>query len=369
MYGNVGDGFAATRTMRPNIPKEQLDLASALVIRATARAQRCIDGPSIQCSPATPLRIGFVLAPNFTLLPFSGLIETFRQVWDDGRRTSEELCSWEVLAPDLLPTTSSCGVKVSPSKVFSDPGEFNYIAVAGGQIPTSSPLDPRTVAFLQATAQAGIPLIGICTGSFELARAGLLDGYTACVHWYHFREFFDEFPKVYAVSNQIFVVDRDRITCAGGTVAIDLAAYLIALHFGELRAARALSLMGVQRRRPSEHHQERYYDGIDHFHDADVSKAVQIIEATLSAPPTVTELASEVGTSVRQLERKFQHLFGVGPAQLSRSVRLRYGHWLVQHTARSITEIALDCGFADGSHFTRHFRKAFAATPREARGE
>jgi transcriptional regulator GlxA family with amidase domain len=89
----------------------------------------------------------------------------------------------------------------------------------------------------------------------------------------------------------------------------------------------------------------------------------------MSTPPTVKEIAKEAATSVRQLERKFQQIFGVGPAELSRSVRLRYGHWLVQHTKRSITGIALDCGFADGSHFTRHFRKAFNLTPREARGE
>src|SRR5262249_3325123 len=146
---------------------------------------------------------------------------------DDGDRSRQIDCSWEVLGNEDELIVSSCGVHVKPWGEMSNPARFDYIVVVGGIMHGGQKVIRGTNTFLRSAARAGVPLIGLCTGPFVLARAGLLKGYEACVSWFHKEEFADEFPDHSVNSSRLFIVDRDRITCAGGTSVVHLAAHLI----------------------------------------------------------------------------------------------------------------------------------------------
>ena len=133
---------------------------------------------------------------------------------------------------------------------FGDPRAFDYIVVVGGLLHRGPQIDAETLGFLHKAAAAGVPLIGVCTGSFVLSRAGLMRDRRCCVSWYHYRDFLHEFPDIVSVADQLYVVDRDRITCSGGAGVVDLAAFLIERHIGRASAQKAMHILLVDKARP-----------------------------------------------------------------------------------------------------------------------
>jgi transcriptional regulator GlxA family with amidase domain len=101
--------------------------------------------------------------------------------------------------------------------------------------------------------------------------------------------------------------------------------------------------------------------------DERVRRALLLMEQHVADPLPIAQLAGRLSISPRQLERLFQSVMGVRPAQHYRLLRLRYARWLLDHTDLSITEIALDSGFADCAHFSRKFKALHGFTPTDAR--
>lgn len=304
---------------------------------------------------------GFVLTDDFSLLAFTGFIDALRELDDHGSFTRRQYCSWAVLGDPNAPVRSSCGVLITPWKPLAHAADYDYVVVVGGR--TQARIDDAAVAFLRKAGAGTTKLIGIDTGTFVLARAGLMDGHLACVHWFHYQEYLQEFPHLRATSEEIFVDEGGRITCAGGTCSIDLAAYLIAKTWGPLEAARAIALMGLERMRSPQHHQAPFFTEAHIVHDPNVRRAIQIMETSCNGPLSVEEVASQLFISPRQLERAFQRTLGIAPNEFFRRQRLRHGHWLLSNTPRSVAQVANDCGFADSSHFSRHFKREFGITP------
>ena len=165
---------------------------------------------------APRLSIGFILAHRFTLCAFGNFVDVLRLAADEGDRSRPILCDWTVLSDTMNPVVSSCGVPVQPTERLSDPTKFNYIVVVGGLIDEISNLSPEYTRYLQRAAALKVPLVGVCTGAFILQRAKLMDGYRCCVSWFHHADFLEQFDGIMPVSDQIFIVDRDRLTCSGG---------------------------------------------------------------------------------------------------------------------------------------------------------
>ena len=164
---------------------------------------------------APRLRVGFILARRFTLSAFANFVDVLRLAADEGDRSRPIRCGWRVLSSDMQAVTSSCGIAVRPDERLGDPARFDYIVVVGGLVEELERLDPDYAGFLRRAAAAGVPLAGVCTGAFILHRAGLMDGYRCCVSWFHHDDFLEQFEGLRPVSDQIFVVDRDRLTCSG----------------------------------------------------------------------------------------------------------------------------------------------------------
>ena len=312
--------------------------------------------------------VGFILMPTFTLMAFTGFVEMLRLCGDEGDASRQIQCAWTVMNPTLEPIESSCGLKIMPWEELRDPRGFDYIVVVGGLLRGCHP-DPRIYAYLRQAAQAGVALVGLCTGSFVLARAGLMKGRNCCVHWYHYHDFTEEFSDVIPVTDNLFLVDNDRITCAGGTAAIDLAAYLIERHIDKLRAMKGIRHIVLDWARSPRHTQLPFVGEQFDVSDLRVRQAVRIMEENISGSLSIIELARRVNLSLRQLDRRFRATLGVSPGAFLRVLRLKRAEWLLTNTSRPITQIAFDCGFSDGSHLSRLFRRAHGAPPASVRRE
>jgi transcriptional regulator GlxA family with amidase domain len=189
------------------------------------------------------LTVGIILARRFTLCALGNFVDVLRLAADEGDRSRPILCSWRVLSPTMEPIASSCGIVVQPDERLGDPMRFDYLVVVGGLVDEIENLHPETVHYLERAAAAGVPLVGVCTGTFALHRAGLMQGYRACVSWFHHEDFLERFDGLRPVSDQIFVVDRDRLTCSGGVSSAHLAAFIVERHLGRARASKSLHIM------------------------------------------------------------------------------------------------------------------------------
>ena len=309
------------------------------------------------------LRIGFILANNFTLSAFSLFVDALRLAGDEGDQSRPIRCQWPVMAARTDPVRSSCGMLVTPTSALLPPGDLDYVVVVGGLLRHGTALDPAARAYLRRTA-AGTPLIGVCTGSFLLCREGLMAGRRACVSWFHYQDFKDEFPDQDAVADRLFLVDRDRITCSGGSNVADLAVHLIKRHVGAAQAQKAQHVMLLSRIRSADDAQPHPPIASEsNQSDEKVRRALLLMEQNLGAPLPMDGVARRVGLSPQQLERRFQQVLGVCPTAAYRELRMRYASWLLNNTALSVTEVAIEAGFADGAHFSRQFRGAFGHPP------
>ncbi|MFW3615247.1 GlxA family transcriptional regulator [Billgrantia antri] len=313
-----------------------------------------------------PLSVGFVLLHRFTLLPFAAFVDCLRLAADEGDRSRQLRCHWTFMTSTGEPAASSCGASITPCQPFRDPQEFDYIVVIGGVLDDADRADTTALAYLRRAANAQVPLVGLCTGAFALIQAGLMNGRRCCVSWYHHRDMIQRFPTIEPVADRLFVDDGDRLTCAGGSAGADLAAYLVERHLGKAWAMKSLRIMLLDEARAGAHPQPQpvVFGKIE---DRLVRRSIAVLEQHLGEPISMDALAERVGTSRRNLERRFRETLGVGPQKFARDLRLRYGLWLLHYTGKSVTEIGERCGFADTAHFSRHFRSAFGMPPSEMR--
>lgn len=312
------------------------------------------------------LRIAFLLTPRFTLTAFAGFVDALRLAADEGDRSRPLHARWAVLDAANGPVLSSCGASVAPTAPLESPEDYDYIVVVGGLLHGGQRVPARLTAFLRSAAAAGVKLAGLCTGSFVLARAGLLGGHLACVSWFHREEFAAEFPGCRIVSNQMFVVDRDRLTCAGGTSVVHLAAHIIEQTIGRASAVKALRIMIEEQPLPSRTLQPEQVLSVRSA-DTVVHKAMLLLEQQLRSAATIEDLCEPLGIGRRQLERRFQRDVGLSPAEYRQRLRLERARWLLQNTDLDVTEVSLECGFQDSSNFSRVVRTALGASPSEVR--
>ena len=184
--------------------------------------------------------------------------------------------------------------------------------------------------------------------------------------WFHYKDLTDRFGNITPVADRLFVDDGDRITCAGGAVAADLAAYIIERHLGQSWARKSLRILVMDNPRPANAPQPQ--PGASYgVNNQWVVRALLLMEQNLSRPLRSDEIASRLSISKRQLERLFVQDTKESLQKFYRKIRLRYGLWLLKNTDRPITDIGQDCGFSDTAHFSRAFRDTFARKPTDLR--
>ncbi len=304
-----------------------------------------------------PLKFAFILLEQFTLLPFAGFIDSLRLAADDSDNSQQIHCNWTILGKPGKSITSSCGVKVGAWQDFETPCTFDYVVVVGGRLKQGcSTATKQIYRYLQQVDKTQTTLIALCTGSFALIEAGLMNKRRCCVNWLHYQELISKHKAVIPIIKQRYLDDGNIITCAGGIAAIDVAALLIERHLNKRLAMKSLRIMVMDASKNNTAPQP--------IHDAEIQnpnvrKALLLLEQNLSNPLSSEELAAHINISKRQLERVFSQELGVSLQKFYRKARLHYGRWLLDNTTKSMADVALECGFTDSSHFSRAYKLAF----------
>ncbi|OSQ36807.1 AraC family transcriptional regulator [Thalassospira mesophila] len=315
---------------------------------------------------AVRLSVGFILANRFTLCAFANFVDVLRLAADEGDRSRPILCKWTIVSDTMDPVPSSSGISVQPKERLGDPRRFNYIVVVGGLMDETPNLSPAYHRFLHEAAAAGVPLVGVCTGAFLLHQAGLLNGYRCCVSWFHHSDFMEQFDGLDPVADQIFVVDRDRLTCSGGVSSAHLAAYLVDKHVGRAQANKSLHIMIIDDALQAEKPQPGIPLDLK-TRDPIVQRALLIMQQNIDTPISVQEIARRMGNSKRQIERHFRLSLDTSPQVAFLNIRLDLAHHLIEKSQKSVAQIAVDCGFCDSSHLSRMFRRRYGGTPQALR--
>jgi transcriptional regulator GlxA family with amidase domain len=348
---------AADPTQLPSTDHQLVEQLDALPRTPQARPSRS----------GAELSVGILLWPRFPMLSLAGLCDALRHAADRGDQSRQLRCLWTVIGTQGESIEASCGIPVQAQSTFPELAQFDYLVVIGGLLPHLDQVDRRYWDYLKQAADAGIPLVGMCTGSFVLARAGLMDDHVACVHSFHLDDYRRMFPTLRVMTHADYLIDGARITCAGGISVVELAARLISLHCGPDRASKVIHQMTVSRQGGSSFVERRAALGYLSVDNATVRHAVLLMEENLEAPLNIAVIAKMIGTSVRHLERAFMTEMNTSPNEFYRRTRLRYARWMLVNTSRKITDIAYECGFADAAHFIRVFRESYGVTPGKLR--
>ena len=161
-------------------------------------APSALPAPAVEEGAPQRLRVGFILLDQFTIAAFSGLIDALRLAADHGARGRQVHAAWTVMTLGGGPRRSSCGVAVTPNGDLVDPPAFDYLAVCGGNDYLNENPPEALLDYLRRAGRAGVRMLGICTGTFLLAKAGLVGGRRVCVHWNVLDAFNAQFPGIKA---------------------------------------------------------------------------------------------------------------------------------------------------------------------------
>ena len=331
--------------------------------------------PERECgkmSSESDLQFALTVRPTFAMLALSGFVEALRHAADDNNRNRQIYCGWRIVGPNLDPVPSSAGIEITPDTVFENltPKSPNYLVVIGGNVMSEIDDVPKeTLLFIRNFYDRGGTVVGLCTGSFIVAQAGLIDGKRVAVHHRHRRDFLERYGNVDVTSREVFVEDQRVFTCPGGTASIDLAIELLSRRLGRARALKGLIEMSVDQHRSSFHMPRTPSDDLDPCGDWRVEMAVQRMREQMSDTTTITRIAEDIGISVSQLNRLFRQYAHQSPLSLWINLRLDHARWQLLNSRMSLAQIAFNCGFSDTAHFGRQFKQRFAITPKSFRNK
>jgi transcriptional regulator GlxA family with amidase domain len=312
-----------------------------------------------------PKRFVFVLLENFSLLSFSSALDCLRIA---NRMAAETLYEWVMSGESDAEGTVSCSAGTR-FKVDIDLDELrreDVILLCGGA-DIQKAATKKLLNWLRREARRGPRIGGLCTASYVMAKAGLLDGKRATIHWENHDSFTEEFDEV-ELTKSVFVVDGNRMSTAGGTSSIDLMLKLIADDHGEQLANAVADQMIYSSIRTDQDTQRLSVPTRIGVRHPKLSQVIQMMENNIEEPISPAILAKEVAMSTRQLERLFRRYLNRSPKRYYMELRLQKARNLLMQTDMTVINVALACGFASPSHFSKCYRSHYNTTPYRERG-
>lgn len=308
-----------------------------------------------------PFRVGIYPVPGFALMSYAATVEPLRAANLLSQRQLYEVIHFD----DGVAGVSSGGARIDgAARLGETPALDLFLVIAGGD--PFSVRDPRLLQWLARLSRRCPQVGGVSGGPVILARAGLMEGRRMTVHWEHAEALAELFPTL-LLERRLYVIDRNRVTCGGGTAPLDLMHALIAGHHGGrfaqlvsdwflhtgIRAAASPQRSGLAERL-----------GIT---SGPLLEAVAAMEDNVAEPLSLEALASRAGVTPRQLNRLCRDRLGVSTMAHYRALRLETARRLLETTPLPITEIALATGFSSSAHFSRAYREHTGHPPSRAR--
>lgn len=313
-------------------------------------------------SNSDPIRIGVLPIDGFALTSYAAVVEPLRAANLLSRRGLYDVIHVALTADGAK---SSGAATIAAKAIVGDPLDVEILFVIAGGDPSSF-TDETTFRWLGRLARAGVRLGGVSGGPVILARAGLMNGRRMTVHWEHATALAEIVPGL-AIERSLYVIDRDRVTCAGGTAPMDLMLALIAQEHGNVFARLVSDWFLHGQIRPSGGPQRGGLVERVGTTSPVILDAVEAMESHIADPLSLTHLAALAGVTPRHLSRRFQEIMGRSAMAYYRELRLDKAQNLLSNSPLSLTEIALATGFSSSSHFSRSYSTYFGITPSHAR--
>ena len=308
--------------------------------------------------------LAFLTLNNFSLIAFSNAIEILRMA---NYLLGEEVYQWSVITVDSQPVAASNGL------AFANTGQLDYanmpdlLLVCGG-VHIQHAVNHNVIKLLTQASKYNIWLGGLCTGSYALAKAGLLDGYKCTIHWENMASLCEQFSSIHFME-ELFVIDRNRCTCAGGTAPLDLMLAFVAARFGKNLVAEISDQFMMVRARDSKDQQHIPVAArVGYSHKALVEVSA-LMEANIEEPLSLDELARLADLSQRHLQRMFKHTLNMTPMHYYLNLRLRRARALLLQTEMSVMSVTVACGFQSSCHFSKSYRTLFGYSPSMERNQ
>ena len=312
--------------------------------------------------PAKLAHFGFLALPDYSMIALANAIEACRMA---NRCVGRAVYRWTLFGLDERPVRASNGLTMAPALALDRAHAPDLLFVCGG-VDVRSAVSRGLRATLRRAARNGTPLGALCTGTFALAEAGLLDGYRCAVHWEDAAAMREEFPAIEVV-NELFVLDRDRLTCTGGIGPLDMMLFLIEAKLGREIAEQVSVTFILDRIRGGAERQPIHeHDRVSLNHPL-LGRAMAMIEDGVGEKQHPAEVAAALGISLRQLQRLFRAHLGESPASFIRRLRLKRAQTMLQLMKMPVTEVATACGFGSGAYFANAYRAHFGYSPRAER--
>jgi transcriptional regulator GlxA family with amidase domain len=334
------------------------------VTKAT-RAKKPARSPSNEVArgPAVPpYRVGFLLFPEFPMLAFAAAIEPLRAA---NRLTGKQLFDWRLFTRDGDTVQASNSIQIATAGTINEEGKLDMLLACAGTRDAGAD-DAAVAKWLRALARNGTTLGGISLGAYVLAYAGLLDGRRCALHWESLAAFSERFPRV-RTTTDIFVIDGNRCTCAGGTAALDMMLQVITERDGRALANDVSEQFIHPRIRGTQDAQKMAIQSRLGVANKKLIAAIGMMEDAQDEPRPVQEIAANVELSARQLERLFAKYLRASPSHYYLKLRLDRARQMLLQTTKPILDVAVACGFASASHFSRCYRAAYGHKPSDER--
>lgn len=308
-------------------------------------------------------RFVFVLINDFTLLSFSSALECLRLA---NRMAGKQLYSWSLVGEGGETASCSAGTVFQLDSDLEELHRDDTVLLCGG-IDIHENSTRKLIGWIRREARKGLVMGGLCTAAYTLATAGLLDGKRATIHWENQDSFTEKFDEV-ELTKSVFVIDGNRLTTAGGTSSIDLMLKVIADDHGEALANAVADQQIYSSIRTDQDTQRLSVPTRIGVRHPKLSQVIQMMEGNIEEPVSPSILARDVGMSTRQLERLFRRYLNRSPKRYYMELRLQKARNLLMQTDMSVINVALACGFASPSHFSKCYRAHYETTPYRERG-
>lgn len=315
--------------------------------------------------------IVFFLVPDFSMIAFATAIEPLRLA---NRMLGYESYRWRLSSVDGKPVSASNGVECAVTSSLDDerrmlmgPDKPSMIFVCSG-VNVERYNNKSVFALLREEYNRGVSVGGLCTGAHILAAAGLLSGKRCAIHWENLPGFSESFPKANVFAD-LFEIDSNIYTCAGGTAALDMMVKLIGDDHDENLVNRVCEQALTDRVRNQQDRQRLPLRARLGVQNSKVLTIIELMESHLSEPLSLLDIADGVDLSRRQIERLFRHEMGRSPARYYLEIRLDRARHLLIQSSLPVVEVAVACGFVSASHFSKCYREIYGRSPQQERIE
>lgn len=305
------------------------------------------------------------------MIAFATAIDPLRSA---NRMLGFEAYKWRLASIDGNPVRASNGVVCAVDTTLEEErkrmtgGDRPSMVVACAGINAENYVNRSVFAWLREEYNRGVAVGGLCTGAYVLAAAGLLSGKRCAIHWENLPGFAEKYPTS-EVYSDLFEVDSNVYTCAGGTASLDMMLKLIGDDFGDDLVNRVCEQVLTDRVRSPGDRQRLPLRARLGVQNSKVISIIELMEANISEPLTLLDIADHIGLSRRQIERLFRQEMGRSPARYYLDLRLDRARHLLLQSSLPVVEVAVACGFVSASHFSKCYRELYSRTPQQERAD